>query len=334
MYLGLLIATLILLVKGGIIMSASLTQAVLQYQQLLEDTSKENETAQEALFLKLQSMCHVIIYTYPVKVRLLKEEEAAELLLYISPRIKTIIESFTYQGLTFEGYLRRISFLQAYHYIKKRDRAKRKYSYTTYPSEDMESLMFSEPAMQYQLTRNTVDSVDASLNWSEESEASKKVKQKLKKSKTFRKRFLQLILLCSDHLTARHIAFLADYMEMDELKLAQLVTEAFAMTTKKREKDLHVQSVRNKHYLEYQFLKRELSILETFNADPIRIQRLQKRYERSRILFEQRCQEAQKRPNSVTHAALGKQLETPKGTIDSGINALKRLLKEIMDDSK
>ena len=315
-------------------MSTNLTQSVLLYQQQLSDTSQVSDAMREALFAKLQSMCHVIIYTYPVTVRLLQEEEAAELLLYISPRIKKIIESFTYQGLSFESYIKRISFLQAHHLIKKRGRENRKYSYTIFPAEDLESLMFSEPAMQYQLTRNSDASTNTDFDWSQDTEASQKIKKRLKKSKTLRKRFLQLVLLSCDHLSAKHIAFLADFLEMDELELATLVTNTYVMSEEKRERTLHAQAVRNMHYLEHQFLKREINILKAYNADPIRIERLQKRYKRERLLFEQRCEDVHKRPNSITHAALATQMEVPKGTIDSGMNALKHLLKEILDDSQ
>lgn len=75
-------------------------------------------------------------------------------------------------------------------------------------------------------------------------------------------------------------------------------------------------------------------MFKSFDAHYSTIEAVKKRYRRSHSLFLERCKEARSRPNPVTHDALSKLFEKPKGTIDSGMSALKKALREIVDDNE
>lgn len=311
---------------------SNLTKAVLLYQKLLKDEATHKEESLEALYRKIEKMCQVIIYQYPVKVRLLQEEEAVELLLILNPRLRTLITTFQYQGIDFEKFLTRTIYLQTIYYKQKRRRKERKFYYLTCPGDEMEYYMLAEPAFQYQIEKESIEKKFPD-NWSMETAASKHIKKLYNNYKAFANRFRQFIVLNGPHLSAQQIAFLAQFLEIDELELAQLISKAHELTSDKLKRSLHVQEVRNTHYLESQFLKRELDMFKSFEAHYSTIEALKKRYRRSHSLFLERCKEARSRPNPITHDALSKLFEKPKGTIDSGMSALKKALKEIVDDS-
>jgi hypothetical protein len=73
--------------------STHLTEMVCAYQN-----NKENR---EILFQRLS----YFVYSYPVDKRLLREDEAAEFLIYFRPTIDYIIDRFRFQGYPVEQYL-------------------------------------------------------------------------------------------------------------------------------------------------------------------------------------------------------------------------------------
>ncbi|HHU88288.1 MAG: hypothetical protein ACOXZ2_06850 [Sphaerochaetaceae bacterium] len=312
---------------------SNLTKAVLLYQKLLKGEANHPKGSLEVLYHKIEMMCQIIIYQYPVKVKLLQEEEAVELLLILVPRLKTLITTFQYQGIDFEKFLTRTIYLQTIYYKQKRRRKERKFYYLTCPGDEMEYYMLAEPAFQYQIEKESIEN-KLPNNWSMETAASKHIKRLYNNYKAFANRFRQFIVLNGPHLSAQQIAFLAQYLEIDELELAQLISEAHELAGEKHNRSLHVQEVRNSHYLESQFLKREIDMFKSFDAHYSTIEAVKKRYRRSHSLFLERCKEARSRPNPVTHDALSKLFEKPKGTIDSGMSALKKALREIVDDNE
>lgn len=312
---------------------SNLTKAVLLYQKLLKSKSIQRRESLEELYRKIVMMCQIIIYEYPVKVKLLQEEEAVELLLLLTPRLKNLITSFEYIGIDFEKFLTRTIYLQTSYYKQKIRRKERKYYHLVCPGDEMEYYLLSEPSFEYETTRHFTED-NSPPDWSMETAASKHVRLLIKNYKAFANRFKQFVVLNAPHLTAQQIAFLAQYMEMDELELAKLVSAAYDLSSEKHSRSIHVQEVRNTHYIESQFLKRELEMFESFNAHYSTINKIKKRYLRSHTLFLERCREVRSRPNPVTHQVLSEIFKKPKGTIDSGMSALKRALKEIVDDNQ
>lgn len=312
---------------------SNLTQAVLLYQKLLKEDSNHVAETREDLYKNIVMTCQIIIYEYPVKVKLLQEEEAAELLLLLIPRLDNLITSFIYMGVDFEVFLTRTIFLQTSYYKQKIRQKERKYFCLYCPGDEMEYYLLSEPSFEYETTRYFVEE-NQPPDWSAETAISKHVKLLIEHYKAFANRFKQFVVLNAPHLTAQQIAFLAKFMEMDELDLAELVREAFELAKEKYDRTIHAQEVRNTHYVKSQFLRRELEVFEGLDAHYSTINKIKKRYLRSHTLFLERCNDVRNRPNPVTHQTLSKIFKKPKGTIDSGMSALKKALNEIVDDNQ
>ncbi|MFA5468688.1 MAG: hypothetical protein WC224_06485 [Sphaerochaetaceae bacterium] len=311
-----------------------LTKDVLTYQKLIRGEAESSGVSNQKLLFSIQNRSQIIIYEYPVRVKVLEEEEAVELLLIMIPRLKKMIEDFEYQGIAFETFLKRAVYEQVKFYKMKKKLDNRKYLYLTYPGDEIDYYMLAEPAYRYKSEKYlAVDNGEtAPINWSSDTKASKTVKNLITKYPATKRRFCEFIVLNSHDLTPKQISFLADFMNMSEDKLADLVTKAHELSLKKFERSQEVAAIRNNHYLNCQFLSREISDSEINGIHPITLESLKKRYERLHALYIERCQEANARPNPVTHVVLSKLFKKPKGTIDSGMSAMKRTLKEIIDD--
>lgn len=65
-----------------------LTKDVLTYQKLIRGEAESSGVSNQKLLFSIQNRSQIIIYEYPVRVKVLEEEEAVELLLIMIPRLK------------------------------------------------------------------------------------------------------------------------------------------------------------------------------------------------------------------------------------------------------
>ncbi len=98
--------------------SSTMTQKVLSTLQTHPRSS--------ALKRELYEFCERIIYTYPVQIRLLAQEEASELLLSVYPRIGKLLATFTDQGIPFEIYMKKISYLPGCQLSESQEKGEKK----------------------------------------------------------------------------------------------------------------------------------------------------------------------------------------------------------------
>lgn len=311
-------------------MSTELTKLVLRYQQLLTTNYPVDAKTCSRLYREIEERCFLIIYLYPVQIHLLDEEEAADLLLSLKPRLKHIVETFSYDGMPFENFLRRISYMQANVHNKRSNRIRRKYVCIPFPEESFDYLNVSDNPMTYGSQKQLLEP-DSSISWQENTEISRHVKQKIVKSKSFRRRFLQLVLLCSEELNANQIKFLASYMGVAELNLAKDISNAYEKSYDKRMRTQQIARIRDYHFVEKTFCQRELNKLKSCCANSSDIEKMQTRIEREEKLFLERRLQMQNRAEAITHDVVGELTAVPKGTVDSGVSAIKRYLTEMID---
>ncbi|MGI6467315.1 MAG: hypothetical protein ACOXZZ_06985 [Sphaerochaetaceae bacterium] len=295
-------------------MKSQLTNEVLTYQKMAKSTVKA-----KALYHYLCNCCRLIFYTYPVEVRLLDQEDALELLLSMEGRLEHLINDFEYRFIPFETYVKKVAYLQGQIFLKLKLKAKRKYSSVFRTLEELDENVVSD-----------YDEVDRPI-WDESNPITYKIKNEVKRSKTFRERLIQLVIKCSDDLSIQQLSFIANFLEIDELELAKMITKAHQLSEFKRIRTKNLLDVRNRHYTRTRFLKQEIGIMEAINADAILIERLKVSLQRSEENYEKACEAITKRPNSITHSTLSKVMELPKGTIDSGMFNLKKELAKLID---
>lgn len=319
-------------------MRTQLTEDVLTYQRLLDAADESLKQKKESLYRHIVQECSLIIYRYPVRVRLLKEEEASELLISVFPRLPRIIATFSYTGIAFENYMRKVAYMQANSFLQRKRMKERHIVCDAHDPEELERLVCSSSpscfpdSVREAITSDITVELETDFDWTDESPVALNIKGRMEKSDRFRRRILQLILLCSECLTASHISFLAKFLAIDETALATLVTQAMELSRQRHQITIHMQQIRDYHYSEKQFLERELQMLKSFNADPLYMERVEKRLTKELQFFSDRCKEAQNRPLAVTHAIVAKLTKVPKGTVDSGMQALRKYIEHIVDD--
>lgn len=308
-------------------MKSYFTQKVLQFQK---------EPHSQILRDELISYCQITIYTYPVSIKIIEPEQAADLLLYVSPRIETLLKTFTYTGIPFESYMKKIAYLQAQSFNKMKRKETRRFVCDQMTHEDIEYFIYSQKIDTGSIMRPHVTYTDfigqEDLMWSSETPVSLHLKTKLHTSAPFKKRLLHLILLCSDHLTSSHITFLANYLGMKEIKLAKMVTQAIELSDRRITLHEDNMRIRDNHFFEKEFLEREKDYLVSIDAHPYYIDRIDQKLEKERHFFYKARVKIKTKPTTVTHLSVGKVTNVPKGTVDSGLQSLFKYLHPLVDE--
>ncbi|NCB01640.1 MAG: hypothetical protein EOM67_05680 [Spirochaetia bacterium] len=309
-------------------MKSYLTKKVLLFQKEPHSTILKRE---------LVSYCQIIIYTYPVTIKIIEDYQAADLLLYVLPRIETLLLTFTYNGIPFENYIKKIAFLQAHSFVKMIRKEKRRFVCDQMAHEDIEYFFYTKQTecsldMRPHLTYGD-DTGSEELMWSSESPVSLELKKKIDTSVPFKKRIIHLILLCSDLLSPSHISFLAEYLKMEEIELAEMISNAIVLSDKRITLQQENKRIRDSHFFEKEFLQREKEYLVSVEAHPFYIERVEKKLEKESRFFYQMNSKVRTRPTTVTHQNAGKVTGVPKGTVDSGLQSLFNYLKPLVDEN-
>ncbi len=148
--------------------------------------------------------------------------------------------------------------------------------------------------------------------WNTECTISLQLKARMAKSHKLRSRILQLVLLCSDSLNAQQVSCIASFLSMDENELAHLIAEAIDKGYRRLQITNQVRSTRDFHFYEKLFLERELMFLISQNADPVYIERTNRRLMKERMHCSNRQKESRNRPGVVTHATVAQMLSFRK----------------------
>ncbi len=317
-----------------------LTSKVLAYQSL----EKEKTTRKVKILKKLEEEIihdsYLIIYRYPVSIRLIPEEDASDFLLKIAGRIPRIIREFYYENISFECYLQKIIYWQASTYLQRKNNKERHYACDVKSNEDIENSLAAENGNYHPPEEDPWNvcsraSPDFLTNFNKdlvEEQPFYKIQALIQKSHKFRFRFLQLVLLCSDSLDAAKVAFLANFLKMEEKELAEMISSAIEKGYRRHQITEETRAIRDMHFYEKLFLERELIMLSKFNADPYFVEKIEKKLNREKCYFQERRDEAKSRPGSVSHSVVAQVLNIPKGTIDSGMHALRKIVNKMVDD--
>ncbi|MBN2860555.1 MAG: hypothetical protein JXK93_09865 [Sphaerochaetaceae bacterium] len=286
------------------------------------------QTHPEAYRLRreLYEFCELTIYTYPVKVHVLTRDDAGELLILVYPRIENLLLNFTDQGIPFEVYMKRISYLQAVSFKKVRRKERRRFVCDMYPPEEIDYFTHNDCCRS--ITNNTEE-----LTWETDTPIAQEIHDKVRTPGPFRNRILHLILLCGELLRAPHISFLAQYLAMDELVLAEMITHAIRLSEKRITISEKKKRIRDTHFSEKQFLEREYLFLNKIDTYSAGVKEVERKLQCTTHYWKTMKNQIARRPSNITHAVAGEITKTPKGTVDSGLQALYRYLNDRVDDS-
>ncbi|MDD3997260.1 MAG: hypothetical protein WC129_00585 [Sphaerochaetaceae bacterium] len=322
-----------------------LTARVLEYQALVKKTNLNANELQKRTQLGdyLIQTVWLIAYRYPVTVKILDEEDAAEFILCFYRRIPVLVNEFRYEYISFESYLKKVVFWQSNSFLKRKRRRENRCPCDPNDPETIQHLITDDQYPGYDSPYRNVASESliseqpvlfgTDETWDFDTRICKLLKKRMKTSRTLKNRLLQLILLCCDRLNALQIAQLAHFLSIEEDRLAHLISQALEIGDRRMQIDTELRQIRDAHFQEYLRSQGEMEMLESLCADAYYVDRMRRRAERAKDLFVLRCKESRSRPSAVTHAAVAAVLSIPKGTVDSGMLSLRRLLYQLMDDN-
>lgn len=317
-----------------------LTKKVLEYQIGLMQENKSLDPGFEALKWEVIQASYLIIYTYPVAIRALPEEDAAGFLLKLETRVPKLLKDFFFEHISYESYLKKIIFWQTNTFLHRKRNLERHYVCALNEPQEIERYFGSNAALDSFYQEDTWDSYVSqdefvycpSDTWNTDRTISLRLKERMDKSRKLRSRILQLVLLCSDSLNAQQIMCIASFLSMDERELAQLISTAIDKGYRRLKITEQVRTTRDFHFYEKLFLERELMYLTAHNADSVYIERTNRRLKKERVHCQNRQEESRNRPGVVTHATVAQMLSLPKGTIDSGMQALRKIVMELVEE--
>ncbi len=317
-----------------------LTKKVLEYQKGLMQENVRHDPGFEALRCEVVQASYLIIYTYPVAIRVLSEEDAAGFLLKLQTRVPKLLKDFIFEYISYETYLKKIIFWQTNTFLQRRRNLERHYVCALSEPQEIERFFGTNSESNSFYQEDFWDSYVSqekfaycpSDTWNTDHTISLRLKERMEKSRKLRSRILQLVLLCSDSLNAQQITCIASFLSMDEKELAQLISEAIDKGYRRLQITNQVRATRDFHFYEKLYLERELMYLIAHDSEPVYIERTNRRLAKERIHYQNRQEESKIRPGVVTHATVAQMLCVPKGTIDSGMQALRKIVMDLVDD--
>ncbi len=296
-------------------MNSTLTEKVLSLQA---------HPADSALREELTEFCSITIYTYPVKTRVIDREEASDLLLSVYPRIGGILSDFTFRGIPFEIYMKKVSYLQAVSFRKVKRREKRRFVCDTCAQDDLEFYLHT-------WEKPSVTDTSDPLSWNSDSPLTQEIRKRAASAGPFRNRMIHFILICSEMLKPPQITFLASFLSMEESELARMIHLSTELSLKRIAKSDEKKRIRDIHFTEKQYLEREYDFLTSVDAHPQVIGEVKRKLETQRLHWGNLNEQIRKRPTNVTHAVAAMVTDTPKGTVDSGLQSLFSFLRKRVD---
>ena len=313
--------------------SLLLDRQVMNYQ-----SQRDNDELYHSLHEKTQQL----LYELPYHLHLLAEEECAPFLFFCWDAIDHYITSFRIGRLSYLGYLSQVVRRRSRHYMaQQRDKAKRDIlllKSQRYAYDDEECSMVGEEEVPY-LKSSDIVMVDIEqlptlfeqLLAPACGDHTETVDDELKTlfySETNRRRLLIVLTLCPDVANTHLIDELADLLGADRELLSTYLSTAETLLEEKRRCREAFETVSNRHFR--RLLEIEAQIEDAF--DPDERKRLEELREWTARLYKAKVTKIREQEVALTHSEASRILGIPKGTVDSSVHYIRRLLLRYMDE--
>ncbi|TVR90637.1 MAG: hypothetical protein EA428_07810 [Spirochaetaceae bacterium] len=300
---------------------SQLSELVTEYQR----TGRKRHELRERIAL--------IVYNYPQGRRFFEEDDAGDFLLYFQPRIDRIIRRFHDQGNRFEAYLGTNLRYQLHSYVQRKQRAKLRH-YAGNLDLIWEGvgpeLLLNEATPQYAEQRPDFDARAAEQRSRRVFGMHRPAETEDRVNDPHSRRLLLLGMKAADYLEPHHLEKLAILTGYRYEYLFQCWTELRERTFCRRRRLALLQHRRNRAYLQLRCLEIQMSASndEKTRQRYVRQTQLQRERLRAVVALIERV------PRTPTNRDLSAVLGIPKGSIDSGLYALRGALCEIETSQK
>jgi hypothetical protein len=316
--------------------SKTLTNQVVCYQQDQTNTT---------LYRTIHSKTQQILYALPYYLHLLEEEDCSEFLLFCYNTIDYYLTTYRIGRLSYIGYLTQVVRKRTKYFITQK-RAMIAREKLIYASERYQNpQVYKEPELTAETASYTafegflvskMDSLPSLFNrLLHERKTSGKMPlphlQRLKQELSTpvnRKRFLIVLSLAPQLANEYLLEDLAALLEVDAHLLNQYLNTANLLLEEKERCRKEFIATSNRHFRRLLEIEGDLQT----EIDTAAIERLETLRDWTIRVYKAKVNQIRNMEFRLSHYQLGKLLHIPKGTIDSSVHYMKRVLRQYMDE--
>lgn len=285
-----------------------------------------------------------LLYELPHYLHILEEDDCCEFLFYTYDAIDTYLSAFKKGRLSYCAYLGEVVRKRSRYFIYRRYEQQKKeklvvenelydqclaqeeemvaehYDYTPLATLRLDTIE-TLPHLFALLVNNRKPSTEVVAD------GLMPLNQALK-NPVNRKRFIILITLSPNLASEYLLEDLAAILEVDAVLLSRYLNTAGQMLAQKQQCKQDFETISNRHFR--RLLEIEADIQR--EVDPEKLQKLEALRVWTQRIYKAKLQQIRRIEFHLSHRQLGLLLNIPKGTIDSSVHYMRRLLKQCMDE--
>lgn len=317
--------------------SSFLTKSVVRYQMLHTDQN---------LFHSLHEQTQQLLYELPSFLHLIEEEDCCEFLFFCYDAIPYYLNTYREGRLSYIGYLSQVVRKRSRYFIAQQQIKRKKEllvaesdyyqqqvsqmsletaehatycSFSSVPQQDIQAL----PGLFMQL-------MQSSNNPTRFTNTKLSELQEVLQLPVNRKRFL-IMLTLSPQLAGQYLLEdLASILKVDAPLLSQYLNTANSVLAHKQACKEEFETVSHRHFR--RLLEIESELLR--EDDEIKRRKLEELRTWTQHVYKTKIRQIRTMELNLSHSELGNLLGIPKGTIDSSVHYMKRLLSAYMDEKE
>ena len=315
--------------------SLSLTKAVMLFKEHPEDAK---------LYKSIRAQTEQLLYTLPSYLHLLDEEDCCEFFFYCYDAIDYFLSMYREGRLSYLGYLVQVVKKRSRFFIsQKSSQAKKEhllaqcqyYEYTLTEEDEV-----TEPAYYHacQAIEHTKVELLPQLFLSllrpttevhvMDTEPLRKLKAALQKGAN-RKRFLIVLSVSPDLAGMYLLEDLASLLDVEVELLSTFLNTACMMLEKKQQCKADFEALSNRHFRRLLEIESELEREE----DETKRAKLESLRQWTQRVYKAKIEQIKGMEFNLSHSQIGLLLNVPKGTVDSSVHYMKRLISQCLDET-
>lgn len=317
--------------------SLQLTKSVISYQKQHDD---------QVLYQSLHEQTQQLMYELPSFLHLIDEEDCCEFLFFCYDAIPYYLNTYREGRLSYIGYLSQVVRKRSRYFIAQKQIQRKKellvaesdfyhQQANPLPEETLEHAMYCRFSSVVQQDIKTLPALFKELleHRSQPSIVNDRKLlelQGLLRHQVNRKRFL-IMLTLSPHMAGHYLLEdLAALLEVNTTLLAEYLNTADIVLAQKRACKEEFETISHRHFRRLLEIEAEL-LREEDETKRLKLEQLRIWTQR---VYKTKINQIRAMELNLSHSELGALLGIPKGTIDSSVHYMKRLLSQYMDEQE
>lgn len=315
--------------------SLSLTKAVMLYKEHPLDAQ---------LYQRIRSQTEQLLYTLPSYLHLLDEEDCCEFFFYCYNAIDYFLSMYREGRLSYLGYLVQVVKRRSRFFISQRSSQTKKeqllaqcqyYEYTLEENDEVaeqasyyvcQAIPLTEVTLLPQLFNSLLSPTTKPHLM--ETEPLRKLKAALQKGVN-RKRFLIVLSVSPDLAGFYLLEDLASLLDVEVELLSKFLNTACLMLKKKQKCKADFEVLSNRHFRRLLEIESELEREEN-EEKRVKLESLRQWTQR---VYKAKVEQIRNLEFNLSHSQIGALLNVPKGTVDSSVHYMKRLISQCLDET-